>query len=95
MLPGLTVNSLFYFLVQIARRPIFACTNTNQSTRLLQCVPYRTMADFETTIQQAVDAEEIPGCVLLATNRDGSLHDLYPLALAHTFRFLRVRQNIR
>ncbi|KAF2128551.1 beta-lactamase/transpeptidase-like protein [Dothidotthia symphoricarpi CBS 119687] len=30
------------------------------------------MADFETTIQQAVDAEEIPGCVLLATNRDGS-----------------------
>ncbi|KAJ4353082.1 hypothetical protein N0V95_003677 [Ascochyta clinopodiicola] len=30
------------------------------------------MADFETAIQQAVDAEEIPGCVLLATNRDAS-----------------------
>lgn len=30
------------------------------------------MVDFETAIQQAVEAEEIPGCVLVATNRDGS-----------------------
>ncbi|KAF9694899.1 hypothetical protein EKO04_006903 [Ascochyta lentis] len=30
------------------------------------------MAEFETAIQQAIEAEEIPGCVLLATNRDGS-----------------------
>jgi hypothetical protein len=32
------------------------------------------MADFETAIQQDVDAEDIPGCALLATNRNGSLH---------------------
>ncbi|KAL1650658.1 hypothetical protein SLS61_005910 [Didymella pomorum] len=30
------------------------------------------MADFETAIQQAVDTKEIPGCVLYASNRDGS-----------------------
>jgi len=29
------------------------------------------MADFETAIQRAVDAKEIPGCVLYASNRDG------------------------
>ena len=32
------------------------------------------MTDFEKAIQQAVDAQEIPGCVLLATNRDGIVH---------------------
>ncbi|KAJ4988663.1 Acyltransferase LovD 2 [Stagonosporopsis vannaccii] len=30
------------------------------------------MADFERAIQEAVDAQEIPGCVLFASNRDGS-----------------------
>lgn len=38
------------------------------------------MADFETAIQQAVDAKEIPGCVLYASNRDGNrpLQPYYP-----------------
>ncbi|KAF2630465.1 beta-lactamase/transpeptidase-like protein [Macroventuria anomochaeta] len=40
------------------------------------------MADFETSIQQAVDAQEIPGCVLLATNRDGSFK--YTKTFGHT-----------
>jgi hypothetical protein len=31
------------------------------------------MADFENHIQDAIAAEEIPGCVLTATNRDGTL----------------------
>lgn len=30
------------------------------------------MADFEASIQSAVDAQEIPGCVLFASNRDGT-----------------------
>ncbi len=29
------------------------------------------MAQFERDIQAAVDAQDIPGCVLFATNRDG------------------------
>jgi hypothetical protein len=32
------------------------------------------MADFETLIQDAVVAQEIPGCALAATNRDGTSH---------------------
>lgn len=38
------------------------------------------MADFETAIQSAVDAQEIPGCILLASNRDGTLlpHPIHP-----------------
>jgi hypothetical protein len=43
-------------------------------------VPLPNMADFETAIQQAVDAQEIPGCVLVATNRDGMI---FPLILAN------------
>ncbi|KAF1933623.1 beta-lactamase family protein [Didymella exigua CBS 183.55] len=40
------------------------------------------MANFETAIQQAVDAKEIPGCVLLASNRDGSFN--YTKSFGHT-----------
>ena len=30
------------------------------------------MVDFETAIQAAVAAQEIPGCAVAATNRDGN-----------------------
>jgi hypothetical protein len=31
------------------------------------------MADFETAINDAITAQEIPGCALISTNRDGNL----------------------
>jgi hypothetical protein len=31
------------------------------------------MADFETAINDAIKAQDIPGCVLVSTNRDGIL----------------------
>jgi hypothetical protein len=31
-----------------------------------------TTMNLERTIQQAVDAKEIPGCVLVSSNRDGT-----------------------
>ncbi|KAH6622344.1 beta-lactamase/transpeptidase-like protein [Boeremia exigua] len=40
------------------------------------------MATFERAIQEAIDAEEIPGCVLFATNRDGSF--LYSKSFGQT-----------
>ncbi|KAG9198367.1 hypothetical protein G6514_010211 [Epicoccum nigrum] len=40
------------------------------------------MADFETAIQSAVDAQEIPGCVLLASNSNGTF--TYSKTFGHT-----------
>ncbi|KAF2999277.1 hypothetical protein E8E13_003874 [Curvularia kusanoi] len=40
------------------------------------------MSDFETAIQEAVDVQEIPGCVLFASNRDGSFK--YSKTFGHT-----------
>jgi hypothetical protein len=34
------------------------------------------MADFERPIQDAVAAQELPGCVMVATNRDGTIPTL-------------------
>lgn len=43
-------------------------------------ISHSTMADFEASIQSAVDAQEIPGCVLFASNRDGTSppHPIHP-----------------
>jgi hypothetical protein len=30
------------------------------------------MTDFETAINDAIKAQDIPGCVLVSTNRDGT-----------------------
>jgi hypothetical protein len=32
------------------------------------------MADFETAINDAIAVQEIPGCALVSTNRDGIVH---------------------
>ena len=53
------------------------------------------MADFETAIQQAVDVQDIPGCVLHATNRDGSSHLAVHLNCAHTYRHVQLHQDLR
>jgi hypothetical protein len=42
------------------------------------------MVDFETAIQDAVAAQEIPGCALAATSRDGNRSLLFKV-LAHRF----------
>jgi hypothetical protein len=46
------------------------------------------MADFETAIQQAVDTKEIPGCVLYASNRDGTFSSLHTLPILIKCRLL-------
>jgi hypothetical protein len=42
------------------------------------------MVDFETAIQDAVAAQEIPGCALAATSRDGNGSLLFEV-FAHRF----------
>lgn len=42
------------------------------------------MADFEKAIHEAVDAQEIPGCVLLASNRDGTPHSRWRRYSTHS-----------
>lgn len=57
------------------------------------------MADFEKAINDAIAANEIPGCALMAINRDGTdALELFPAifipALTKATRHLQIRQNL-
>jgi hypothetical protein len=45
------------------------------------------MADFEKAINDAIAAEEIPGCALAATNRDGTVTQKPVLVAVSRFPF--------
>jgi hypothetical protein len=53
------------------------------------------MTDFETAIQEAVDAKEIPGCVLYASNRDGDVPSMCIIPLLIKLRLIQLHQNLR
>jgi hypothetical protein len=51
------------------------------------------MSNLGTAIRQAVDAQDIPGCVLAGTIRDGSFCTPVLMLPAYEHRFFQIYQN--
>jgi hypothetical protein len=52
------------------------------------------MGEFEETIQAAVEAQDIPGCVLLSANRDGTTPSPLNNHQLTILRKLQLQQNL-